>query len=364
MHLRWVELRDFRNHAHTRLDPLPEEGLFVAVGANGEGKTNLLEGIHFLYALESPRASGSEPLVRHGAEAGYVRGEFVTLGGKVLVEIEVRAKGANRIQVDRSPVRRRRDVRKLVRSVMFGPFDLPVVTGDPARRRAFMDEAVTALVPASDTLTSTYEKVVRQRNKLLKEHVGRGAPPALETWDEQLVKTGTAVINARTAAVEDVATGATQAFRDVAGYELLVRYAPNVGPAGDVEATFRAQLESRRPDELQRRTSLVGPHRDDLELAVRDLGARGFASHGETWVAALALRLGLADAVGRAIGEAPIVLADDPYSALDPTRRDRVAQLLAAREGQVIVSVADDADVPAQATEVWELRAGAVTVRD
>ena len=364
MLLRWVELRDFRNHAHTKLKPIPE-GLLVVVGANGEGKTNLLEGMHFLYALQSPRASASEPLVRHGASSGFVRGEFQTRDGKVLVEAEVKTKGANKVQVNRSPVRRRRDLRKQVRSVLFGPFDLPVITGDPSRRRAFMDEAVVALVPASDTLTSTYERVVRQRNRLLKEHDGRGAPPDLPTWDDQLVETGTAVIEARAAAVAALADAASAAFDDVAGYPLVVRYAPNVpadGP-GDVAEGFRERLAERRADELQRRASLVGPHRDDLELAVRDLGARGFASHGETWVAALSLRLAVADAVEAAIGEPPIVIADDPYSALDPARRDHVAARLAARAGQVVISVADDADVPAQATQVWDVRAGAVKVR-
>ena len=362
MLLQWIELRDFRNHTHTRLDPLPE-GVLVAVGANGEGKTNLLEAMHFLYALESPRASASEPLVRHGAESGYARGEFTTLGGKVLVEVEVRARGANKIQVNRSPIRRRRDLRKQVRSVMFGPFDLPVITGDPSRRRAFIDEVVVALVPASDTLTSTYERVVRQRNRLLKEHDGRGAPADLETWDDQLVQTGTAVIEARAQAVEAMTAPASATFEDVAGYPLAIRYAPNVPVTDDVGEAFRVQLADRRADELQRRSSLVGPHRDDLELAVRDLGARGFASHGETWVAALSLRLGLADAVEAAIGEPPLVIADDPYSALDPTRRDRVARRLAARAGQVVISVADDADVPAQATQIWDVRAGAVDVR-
>ncbi len=362
MLLQWIELRDFRNHTRTRLDPLPE-GVLVAVGGNGEGKTNLLEAMHFLYALESPRASASEPLVRHGAESGYVRGEFTTLGGKVLVEVEVRGRGANKIQVNRSPIRRRRDLRKQVRSVMFGPFDLPVITGDPSRRRAFMDEVVVALVPASDTLTSTYERVVRQRNRLLKEHDGRGAPADLDTWDDQLVQTGTAVIETRAQAVESLTEPASAAFEDVAGYPLAIRYAPNVPVTDDVALAFRTQLEIRRADELQRRSSLVGPHRDDLELAVRDLGARGFASHGETWVAALSLRLGLADAVEAAIGEPPLVIADDPYSALDPTRRDRVARRLGARAGQVVISVADDADVPAQATQIWDVRAGAVDVR-
>ena len=150
-----------------------------------------------------------------------------------------------------------------------------------------MDEVVVALVPASDTLTSTYERVVRQRNRLLKEHDGRGAPPGLEAWDDQLVQTGTAVIEARTAAVTAITELASATFRDIAGYELLVRYAPNVPAASDVAEGFRVQLAARRDDELQRRSSLVGPHRDDLELAVRELGARGFASHGETWVAAL-----------------------------------------------------------------------------
>lgn len=362
MRLHWLELRDFRNHTHTKLDAIPE-GLLVAVGANGEGKTNLLEGMHFLYASSSPRASASEPIVRRGADAGYVRGEFLTTDAKVLVEVEIRARGANRVQVNRSPIRRRRDLRKHVRSVMFGPFDLPVVTGDPARRRAFMDEVVIALVPASDTLTTTYERVLRQRNRLLKEHEGRGAPAGLETWDEQLVHAGAAVIEARAAAITAIASAASTVFDDVAGYPLHVRYDPDVQPQGDVAENFRRQLADRRPDELQRRSSLVGPHRDDLELAVRDLGARGFASHGETWVAALSLRLGLAEAVGEAIGEAPLVVIDDPYSALDPIRRDRVASRLAARPGQVVISVADDADVPAQVTQVWDVRAGAVTVR-
>jgi DNA replication and repair protein RecF len=362
MLLQWLELRDFRNHAHTELDPLPE-GLLVAVGANGEGKTNLLEGMYLLYALESPRASASEPLVRHGTGSGYVRGEFTTRDGAVLVEVEVRARGANKIHVNRSPIRRRRDLRRQVRSVMFGPFDLPIVTGDPARRRGFMDDVVVALVPASDTLTSTYERVVRQRNRLLKEHDGSGAPEDLDTWDDQLVQTGTAVIEARARAVGAITAPASEAFADVAGYELAIGYAPNVPAADDVAASFREQLVARRADELARRTSLVGPHRDDLELAVRDLGARGFASHGETWVAALSLRLGLADAVEAAIGEPPLVIADDPYSALDPSRRDRVATRLADRAGQVVISVADDADVPDRATQVWDVRAGEVRVR-
>jgi DNA replication and repair protein RecF len=364
MRLAWVELRDFRNHAHTHLDPVPD-GLIVAVGPNGEGKTNLLEGMHLLYALSSPRASSSEPLVRDGAESAYVRGEFETLGGRVLVEIEVRRKGANRVQVDRSPVRRKRDLRRRVRAVLFGPFDLPVVIGDPSRRRDFMDDAAVALNPVFDTTATRYERVLRQRNRLLKEWDRPGAPPGLEAWDEELIETGASLMGTRTAAIDSIAPYATREFSHLAGDELVVRYLPNVPSASHADATdaFRERLAARRDDELQRRTSLVGPHRDDLLLEVRDLGARATGSHGETWATALCLRLGLASAVGDALGEPPLLLVDDPYSALDPVRRDRIGERLAARGGQVVISVADEADVPPRAAAVWDVAAGSVTPR-
>lgn len=365
MRLAWLELRDFRNHVHTSIEAVPD-GLVVAVGPNGEGKTNLLEGMHVLYALGSPRTSTNEPLVRDGADHAYVRGEFETRNGRMLVEVEIPRKGASRVKLNRSPVRRKRDLRSNVRAVLFGPFDLPVVIGDPGKRRAFLDEAVVALHPARDTLTTGYEKVLRQRNRLLKEHDGRGAPPGLEAWDEQLVEAGVQVILARAGAVDRLAGPANDEFAHLAGYGLVVRYLPNVAAGPDAAAvgeTFRRRLAERRADELLRRTSLVGPHRDDLELAVRDLGARAFGSHGETWAAALCLRLGLATAVADEIGEPPLLLVDDPYSALDPSRRDRIGDRLRERPGQVVISVADEADVPRGADAVWDVRGGAITPR-
>jgi DNA replication and repair protein RecF len=362
MRLAWVELRDYRNHVHTSIDPIPD-GLIVAVGPNGEGKTNLLEGMHFLYALASPRASSAEALVRHGEDHAYARGEFETLRGRALVEVEIPRKGATRVHVNRSPVRRKRDLRKQVRAVLFGPFDLPVVIGDPSKRRTFLDEVVVELQPARDTLTSAYDKVLRQRNRLLKEHEGRGAPAGLDAWDDQLVYAGSAVIRARADAAERIAPHASEEFSHLAGYELVVRYDPNVPAGDDVEETFHERLAERRADELIRRTSLVGPHRDDLELAVREMGARAFGSHGETWAAALCLRLGLATAVERELGEPALLLVDDPYSALDPRRRDRIGERLAGRGGQVVISVADEDDVPSHAGAVWDVAAGAVTPR-
>ena len=362
MRLAWVELRDFRNHIHTRIDPLAE-GLSVAVGPNGEGKTNLVEAMHVLCALQRPRTASPGAMVREGADAAYVRGEFLTREGRVLVEVEIPRRGATRVQVNRASVRRRRDLRRQVRAVLFGPFDLPIVIGDPAKRRAFMDEVVVALHPAKDTLTSTYDKVIRQRNRLLKEWDGRGIPVGLEAWDEQLIEAGAAVMGARASIAGAIAAPADATFRHLAGYGLTVRYAPDVDLEGDLEAALRRRLMERRTDELQRRTSLVGPHRDDLELTVRDLGARTAGSHGETWAIALCLRLAQAAEVEREIGEPPVLLVDDPYSALDAARRDRIAEHLAARGGQVVITVADEPDVPAAAAAIWDVHDGAVAVR-
>jgi DNA replication and repair protein RecF len=363
MHLEWLELRDFRNHRRTALDHIPE-GLTVVVGPNGEGKTNLLEGMFFLYSLRSPRASTNAPLVREGADVAYARGEFEGNEGRTLVEVEIPRRGASRVKLNKGPLRRKRELRRQVRSVLFGPFDLPVVIGDPSKRRDLLDEAVVALWPLKDGVSSAYERALRQRNRLLKEwEGGRDGPPGMDAWDEELIRTGVPLIEARHDAVERLATDASLEFEALSGYGLVVAYAPNVTGTGSAEDAFRQQLAARRADELVRRTSLVGPHRDDLTLAVRDLGARAFGSHGETWGAALCVRLGLAAAVGAEIGEPPILLVDDPFSALDPIRRDRIAQRLADRAGQIVISVADEADVPPDPSAVWQVEDGSVTVR-
>jgi DNA replication and repair protein RecF len=343
------------------LDDLPEAGVTV-VGRNGEGKTNLLEGIAFLFLLGSPRTSSAEPLVRRGAPgSAYARGEVETENGRVLVEVEIPGRGANRVQVNRSPVRRKRDVRRQVRAVFFGPDDLFVVIGDPGRRRDFLDEAIRSLWPLKEGAITAYDRVLRQRNRLLKEHEGKGAPPGLDTWDEQLVEAGCALMRLRGEAANRFGPPASGEYSRLAGHGLDIVYAANVeGEA--LEDAFGARLADRRSDELVRRTTLVGPHRDDLGLAVRDLGARAFASHGEGWAAALCLRLGLASALEEEVGERPVLLLDDPFSALDPARQRRAAERLTAR-GQVFVSVADDAHVPAGSTLVVAVSAGMVEGR-
>jgi DNA replication and repair protein RecF len=358
--LSWAELRDFRNHEATLLEDVPE-GLVVAVGPNGEGKTNLLEGIAFLFLLGSPRTSSMEPIVRRGAEAAYARGEVETDGGRMLVEVEIPGRGANRVQLNRSPVRRKRDLRRQVRGVFFGPDDLVVVIGDPSRRRDFMDEAIRELWPLKEGAITAYERALRQRNRLLKEWEGRGAPSGLEAWDAELTETGCALVRLRRDAVERIAPTAGEEYEHLAGYGLLCEYTPNVGTE-PLEDAFAERLAARRSDEIVRRVTLVGPHRDDLTLAVRDLGARGFASHGEGWAAALCLRLGLASGVEQEVREHPLLLLDDPFSALDPARQRRVAERLLGR-GQVFVSVADEAHVPSGAERIWDVASGRVQER-
>ena len=219
-------MRDFRNHAHTRIEAVPD-GLIVAVGPNGEGKTNLLEAMCFLFTLASPRASASGPLVRHSADSGYVRGEVQTRDGLVLVEVEVPTRGASRVKVNRSPVRRKRDLRRQVRAVFFGPDDLDVVRGDPSHRRRFLDEAVVALWPVKESLLTGYDRALRQRNRLLKEWDRPGVPAGMEAWDAELIEAGAALVRARAEAVERLAPPASEEFEALAGYG-LANSSPNV----------------------------------------------------------------------------------------------------------------------------------------
>jgi DNA replication and repair protein RecF len=356
--LSWLEARDFRNHQDVRLEISP--GLTAVAGPNGEGKTNLLEAMYYLTALVTPRVSNDLPLVRTGASSAYLRGEVEALGGRFLIEVEIRSTGANRVLVNRSAVRRKRDLHAKVRAVFSGPDDLAVVLGDPSERRRFMDQAVGALWPVKEGVASAYERALRQRNRLLKDWQGEGDPSGLEAWDAELALHGSALTALRAQAVDAIREAAADEFRTLtgeAGDPLVVEYRPSV-EGEPLEDAFLARLAERKTDELIRRTTLVGPHRDDLGLTVERLAARGFASHGEAWGTALALRLALARAVAKEVGENPILFLDDPFSGLDPARRQRVSATL-DRRGQVLIAVPDRAQAPVGAS-IWCLREGRI----
>ena len=355
MHLTRLALIDFRSYAEAdlRLDP----GVTTFTGANGQGKTNLVEAANYAATLGSHRVAADAPLVRRGAPRAIVRAAMTSCTRDSLVEIEINPSRANRVRLNRVPVPRPREVLGTLRCVLFAPEDLTLVKGDPDQRRRFLDDLLVATAPRYAGVRADYERAVRQRTALLKSARARGGgrPSALAAWDEQLVRAGAELAAGRAGLVTAIRPLAAKAYAAVSGddgtAEMAYRqpYAgpgePPAGVAGQRDAMLAA-LETARTAELERAVCLVGPHRDELELRIGDLPARGYASHGESWSLALALRLAAFDLL-RSGGEDPVLVLDDVFAELDAGRRDRLAGLVRGAD-QVLVTAAVTADVPAQ----------------
>ena len=361
-----LQLTDFRSYESVDL-PF-QAGVTTFVGANGQGKTNLVEALEYLSTMSSHRVASEVPLVRSGAIRAVVRTKVVAGlddPRQLTLELEINPGKANRAKLNRSPLRQARDIVGVLRTVLFSPVDIAIVKGDPSERRRFLDDLIVARWPRLAGVRADYERVLKQRNTLLKSLSGRfrgGAPPAdseatLEVWDTHLARTGGELLEARLVTLADLAPHVSKAYADIAPtnndataeYRASVdldktRDADQPNARANLSAALTAGMAERRAEEIQRGVSLVGPHRDDIVLSLGMLPAKGYASHGESWSFALALRLGGFHLL-RADGVEPVLMLDDVFAELDSVRRERLASAVRVAE-QVFVTAAVGADVP------------------
>ena len=387
MFVRFLSLADYRSWPTA--DLTLEPGITVLVGQNGAGKTNLVEALGYLATLSSHRVATDVPLIARGTDRAIVRAAVISQDRELLLEVEIAAGRANKARINRSPLRRPRDLLGVLRTVLFAPEDLALVRGDPGERRRYLDDLLIMRAPRLAGTRAEYDRILKQRNALLKSAgpSRRGpAPPTLDVWDEHLAAVGGELLEARVALVRELRPHVVQAYRALAvepGAEPTVVdlvYRPSVpvpvpapvteapeaqpdlldsgleDPADATEpadgvpdaaawtASMLQELAGRRTAELDRGVSLVGPHRDDLEIVLGGGPAKGFASHGESWSLALSLRLA-AFALLRADGVDPVLVLDDVFAELDTRRRERLAVLVADAD-QVLITAAVTGDVP------------------
>jgi DNA replication and repair protein RecF len=329
-------LTDFRNYGQAELTLAP--GLTAIVGANGEGKSNLLEAIGYLATLTSFRGAPTEAMVRSGASTAVLRADGVRDEREVLIEAEISPGGRSRVQVNRQRLARARDLLGAMRVTVFAPDDLALVKEGPSGRRGYLDDTLVALRPGNDALRGELERVLRQRNALLKQAGGRLGPDVastLEVWDSKLVELGESFVDKREELIAQLRPAVAKAYREVAGRDVDVEisYASTWRERGLADALREAQR-----DELRRGVTLVGPHRDDLSLSIAGLPARTHASQGEQRSLALALRLASHAVVTEAVGEPPVLLLDDVFSELDPSRSSALVEYLP--RGQAVLTTA------------------------
>lgn len=369
MYVSDLALTDFRSYEHVVVS-LPE-GITTLVGRNGQGKTNVIEALGYLATFSSHRVAGDQALVRAGANRAVVAAKVVRDDRPRVLEVEIVAGKANRGRLNRSPVPRARELLGHLRSVLFAPEDLALVKGDPDGRRRFIDDLLIQRDPKLAALRSDYDRVLKQRNALLKSAGAArrsGSRPELSTldiWDEKAAKLGAQITAARVRTVASLRPHVEAGYEAVAGggttakvdyHSRVSEHIDGIDEAAltDTEQLGAALVEAMtalRGKELDRGVSLVGPHRDDIELALGDLPAKGYASHGESWSIALALRLASYELLRRdetfeADGE-PILILDDVFAELDASRRSALAGMVASAQ-QVLITAAVADDVPAE----------------
>lgn len=366
MYIDHISLMNFRTYPLLNLPLNP--GVTVFLGSNGVGKTNILEAVDYSAHLSSHRVSNDAPMVRVGADRAYIRTRVVRGGQQTILEFEVAPGKSNRVRINRAAPVRAREALGISHTILFSPEDLQLIKGEPAYRRRFLDDLAVALRPAVNIYRSEYEKVLRQRNSLLKSMRSRRADEndlnTLRIWNEQLASAGAHLLQARLRVLALVLPQLQRAYNELTDGAKKVEFTyestalPAISAAvlpqaslmsvEDLQAAMTRALNEKQREELDRGVSLVGPHRDELTLELGGIPARGFASHGETWSYALALRLAswyvhLAD--DNSPGASPILLLDDVFAELDVARRTRLGDIVATAE-QVFLTCAVETDIP------------------
>jgi DNA replication and repair protein RecF len=380
MYVSHLSLTDFRNYSHAEVPLMPGPNLFV--GRNGQGKTNLVESLGFLSTLSSHRSSHDSAMIRQGVDVAIVRARLQHRERELLVEVQLNRNAPNRAQVNRSAVKLR-ELPRYFSSVLFAPEDLSLVTGDPGLRRRFLDELLIQRSPRLAGVLGDYDRVLRQRNSLLKSaraaRVREQQLTTLDIWDDRLISLGSEIINERVALIGELATPLSTAYQSVAGDDHGPRAIPVLSILGaaldggadarddrtvagaQTAEVFRATVCDVRRKELDRGVTLVGPHRDDVRFELNNMPAKGYASHGESWSFALALKLASAEILREhsASGD-PVLVLDDVFAELDRTRRRMLAQAVDDYE-QVLITAAVLEDVPSElAAHTVHIHAGAV----
>jgi DNA replication and repair protein RecF len=378
-----LSLTDFRNYRTAEVPLAAGANLFV--GRNGQGKTNLVESLGYLSTLGSHRVSSDQAMIRKDAESAIVRTRIQHDGRELLVELQLNRGSANRAQVNRSAIKTR-ELPRYFSSVLFAPEDLALVRGEPSIRRRFVDQLLVQRNPRFAGVLADYERVLKQRNTLLKSARASGVKDGqlgtLDIWDERLVALGAELVDARLDLVARLTDPLTNAYRSVAGDDHHPRLVPlltirgaevedtdDAGPGDSVTDSsgvattdaFRQALASVRRKELDRGLTLIGPHRDDVLFELNGLPAKGYASHGESWSFALALKLASAELLRRESNTGdPVLILDDVFAELDQARRRMLATAVGGYE-QVLITAAVFDDVPGELTaHTVRIEAGAV----
>lgn len=353
MQISKLSLRDFRNHEN--LDLTFASGATTIVGRNGRGKTNIVEAVHYLATLNSHRVSQDAPLIRKGKTTATILANVEKHNRQAEVELTINYPGSNKVALNKTQLAKPRDILGLVTTVIFSPEDLDLVKGEPSARRKFIDELSTSLSPKFSNTRSDFERILKQRNTLLKS-LGRRSPSiqaraTLDAWDEQLIQTGSEIITTRLENIARIEPHILEFGAEISGdtEPLSLSYANNWLPVtardkNEIANIFRTELTNRNKDEVDRGATLVGPHRDDLDIQLSNMPAKGYASHGQSWSIAIALRLAAFRTL-REHDDDPILILDDVFAELDEKRRTRLISIISDVE-QTLITAAVIEDIP------------------